>query len=412
MASRKDRGGRLLKKGESYRESDGMYIFAYTDSSGKRRYTYSKSLLTLRDKEKAILRDQLDGIDTGAGQFVNLNKMFDIYMSTKLDLRETTRQGYLDTYRRYVRKDFGKKKIVTIKYTDVLKFYTDLLVEKKLHVSTIKRIQRLIRPTLELAVRDNIIRTNPADGVIKMLSKKNMKESVVRHALTMEQQRAFLNYIDVNPLYDRWYPLLVFMFGTGCRVGEVIGLRWDDIDFEKRQISINHSITYMANRQNGIPTGWVLNDPKTESGTRIIPMVEAVYQALQREKTKQDIIGERCVTEVEGMKNFIFFNKNHEIYIPEGINKLLHRAVTKYNEAETIRALEEKREPELLPQFSCHYIRHTFCARLCEADMNIKAIQAVMGHRDIQTTLDIYAEVSEKKKKESLNKVFDNMDLF
>ena len=55
-------------------------------------------------------------------------------------------------------------------------------------------------------------------------------------------------------------------------------------------------------------------------------MVEAVYQALQREKTKQDIIGgERCVTEVEGMKNFIFFNKNHEIYIPEGINKLLHR---------------------------------------------------------------------------------------
>lgn len=121
-------------------------------------------------------------------------------------------------------------------------------------------ISSLIRPTLELAVRDNIIRTNPADGVIKMLSKKNMKESVVRHALTMEQQRAFLNYIDVNPLYDRWYPLLVFMFGTGCRVGEVIGLRWDDIDFEKRQISINHSITYMANRQNGIPTGWVYNN--------------------------------------------------------------------------------------------------------------------------------------------------------
>ena len=63
MASRKDRGGRLLRKGESYRESDGMYIFTYTDSSGKRRYTYSKSLLALRDKERAILQDKLDGME-------------------------------------------------------------------------------------------------------------------------------------------------------------------------------------------------------------------------------------------------------------------------------------------------------------------------------------------------------------
>lgn len=121
---------------------------------------------------------------------------------------------------------------------------------------------------------------------------------------------------------------------------------------------------------------------------------------------------DHCITEIAGYKNFIFFNRNLDVYIPEGVNREIHRIVNAYNKTETAKALAEGREPELFPHFSNHYIRHTFCASLCEADMNIKAIQAVMGHRDIQTTLDIYAEVSENKKKESLKKVFKDMKLF
>lgn len=412
MASRKDKKGRVLRKGEAYRESRDLYSYSYIDSKGKRQYIYSRSLIKLREKERELLRDELDGIDTAAANSVTLNYMFDLYMQTKSDLRESTRVNYMDCYRRYVRSGFGKKKIASIKFTDVLVFYSDLLTEKKLHISTIKYLQRLIRPAFELAVRDNIIRSNPADGIIRMLNRNNIRESTLRNALTIEQQRAFLRYVAKNPTYQRLSPFFVFMFGTGCRIGEVIGLRWEDVDLEKKIIDINHSITYLANRKNDRPTGWLLNDPKTEAGKRTIPMVDAVYEALLEEKAKQEELNQHCITEIAGYKNFIFFNRNLDVYIPEGVNREIHRIVNSYNKTETAKALAEGREPELLPHFSNHYIRHTFCTRLCEADMNIKAIQSVMGHRDIQTTLDIYAEVSENKKKESLKKVFKDMKLF
>lgn len=66
----------------------------------------------------------------------------------------------------------------------------------------------------------------------------------------------------------------------------------------------------------------------------------------------------------------------------------------------------------MLPHFTCHNLRHTFCTRLCENETNIKVIQSIMGHVDIKTTMNIYAEVSEKKKQESLNQISEKLNLF
>lgn len=220
MASRKDKKGRVLRKGESYSESKGMYLYAYTDFLGKRRYIYAKDLPTLREKEEQLKRDQLDGIDSYVAGNADLNYMFDRYMSTKSELRVSTRANYLEVYDRYIREDFGKKKIKDIKYSDVLFFYTHLIHEKNLHIGTVQYIQRLIRPALEMAVRDNVIRVNPANGVIQQLKKKTESGgSYVRHALTLEQQREFLSYLDEMPEYNKWKPLFTVMVGTGCRIG-------------------------------------------------------------------------------------------------------------------------------------------------------------------------------------------------
>ena len=75
--SRKDNKGRVLRKGESYRSSDGKYQYAYADEAGKRRYIYSKNLTTLRQREEQILRDKLDGIDSGQAKNQTLNDIFD-----------------------------------------------------------------------------------------------------------------------------------------------------------------------------------------------------------------------------------------------------------------------------------------------------------------------------------------------
>ena len=92
------------------------------DPFGKRRYKYSMDLIKLREIEKSLIKDQLDGLDVYAAGKADLNFVFDRYISTKTDLRRTTYTNYTYMYDRFVRPEFGKKKIGTIKYSDVLYF--------------------------------------------------------------------------------------------------------------------------------------------------------------------------------------------------------------------------------------------------------------------------------------------------
>lgn len=208
--------------------------------------------------------------------------------------------------------------------------------------------------------------------------------------------------------------ILQFMvfIGTGLRVGELVGLRWQDVDFEKREIDVNHALFYYAGKRNTRSSRWIVTDAKTEASHRKIPLVNPVYDALLAEKEMQDKLGVSCKTEIEGMSGFIFFNRFFEVHVPEGINRQITRIIERYNLEEEVVAKKAKRDPVLLPPFSCHNLRHTFCTRLCEADLHIKVIQSVMGHKDIHTTLDIYAEVTEWKKRTSINDAFENMKLF
>ncbi|MBR3517358.1 MAG: site-specific integrase [Lachnospiraceae bacterium] len=413
MASRKDQKGRVLRKGECYRKEKGIYSYAYLDTLGKRRYIYSNDLMKLREKEEQLVRDQMDGIDTYVAGESSLNYIFDRYMATKSELRDSTRNNYLDVYDRYIRDGFGKKRLTSIKYSDILFFYNQLITEKDLHIGTIEYIQRLIHPALELAVRDNILRSNPSHGVLQMLKKDTSNfRRYIRHALTIEQQREFLSYVDENPLYSRLKPLYTFMFGTGVRVGELVGLRWEDVDMEERVININHSLYYYGGKRNKSGHKWVVNRPKTEAGNRNIPMVETVYVALVEEKARQKEEGIYCTTQIEDLKGFIFCNRFSEIYNPEALNRQIKRVIENHNAEEEVKAVRAGRKSVMIPYFTCHHIRHTFCSRLCEAETNIKVIQTIMGHKDIQTTLDIYAEVTDKKKRSSLEQLFEDMKLF
>ena len=89
------------------------------------------------------------------------------------------------------------------------------------------------------------------------------------------------------------------------------------------------------------------------------------------------------------------------MFSPHSINRVIARIISLHNEKEEEKAQAENREPELLPHFSVHNLRHTFCTRFCENETNIKIIQEIMGHADITTTMDIYNEATLDKKKES-----------
>ena len=408
--ARKDLRGRALRKGEVQRASDKRYVYTYTDPLGRRKYIYARDLATLREKEKELMKNQLDGLDVYVAGRATINNVFDRYMAIKHNLRDSTLSNYLYTYNHFVRDNFGLKLIADIKFSDVLQYYHHLLHEQDLSLGTLDTIHCLLHPTFQLAVRDQVIRNNPSDGVMKEISKQSGKNRGVRHALTLEQQRAFMEYVANHPVYYHWWSLFTVLLGTGCRIGEALGLRWEDLDFENRVISINHSLVYYPTAKERKSVMRIVK-PKTEAGIRTIPMLDVVYDAFQMELEEQEETGFNTDV-IDGMTGFVFKNRYGGVPNYNTVNQAIKRIISSHNADEVIIAKREKREPVIIPNFSCHHFRHTFATRLCEVENNLKVIQSIMGHRNIETTMDVYAEATDRKKKESMDNLSAKLDIF
>lgn len=411
MASRKDAKGKALRKGEHYRSTDGRYSYIYTDPLGKKKTIYAKTLVELREKENQLVRDQLDGLDIYVAGSADVNFLFERYISTKSELRSSTYSNYMYFWNTFVRNTFGLKTIKDVKYSDVLFFYTDLIQRGKLNINTLQNINTILYPSFQLAVRDDIIRKNPVAGVYAEVKRRNGGPRKTRRAMTIEQQRAFMRFVAESKVFYPWYPFFVFLLGTGCRIGEAIGLRWDDVDLEKRLIHINHNMTYYPRADDSYKCEFRVTKPKTEAGNRIIPMMQPVYDVLKGEYERQLEEG-FCEEYIDGFTNFVFINRCGSPHNPKTVNRAIKRIVSAHNAEEVVKAKKEKREAVIIPDISCHIFRHTFASRFCENETNIKVIQEVMGHADVSTTMNIYAEANPAVTRSSIENLAKNLDVF
>ena len=116
-------------------------------------------------------------------------------------------------------------------------------------------------------------------------------------------------------------------------------------------------------------------------------------------------LGSYCELEVDGYTDFVFINRYGNVLLPHDINRAIVRISTEANAKEAEQAKKERRSPVVIRHFSVHNLRHTFCTRLCEVENNIKLIMAIMGHSDVQTTMNIYNEIQEAKKKEAFTEL-------
>jgi integrase len=129
-------------------------------------------------------------------------------------------------------------------------------------------------------------------------------------------------------------------------------------------------------------------------------MFDDVKAALQRERGKRKSKMKKFV--VDGYSDFVFLNNNGQVYTQSFIYDTIQGITTSYNKEEYAKAREENREPCYLPKISAHILRHTFCTRMCEQNINIKVLQDVMGHRNIRTTMETYAKAFRDKKVEAV----------
>lgn len=387
MAGRKDSKGRNLHTGESQRKDDS-YMYRYTDSrSGKRQTIYAADLPELRRKEKQIAKDMDDHILTDqAVKKLTLNTLFDKYMEIK-EISDVTKVNYRKLWNNHIKDEIGGIKVVQLLPSHIKTFYAKMSKAGYSH-STIKLMHTLLYPALEMALDDDIIRKNPAKNA---MSADYGEAAPEKEVLTLEQQKKFISFIQNSNVYHVYVPMLTIMLEVGLRCGELIGLTWQDINMEEKVMSVNHQLIY-KNLGNGCR--FYAKTPKTESGIRMIPLSQKVYQAFARQREINFMLGRRSTEEIDGYTDFIFLAKRGRPLMPNALNNVIYNMIDAYNKHESDRAEKEHCKAELLPKISAHNMRHTACTNMARAGMNVKVMQYIMGHASSDVTMDVYSHIA------------------
>ena len=379
---RKDNKGRILKTGESQRK-DLIYQYRYTDHCGKRQTVYASTLQELRQKEKEIAKQLDDGLDYEAGQ-ITVNELLQKYVSLKNGVRYSTRVGYQFVLNLVGKEAFGKRKIGSIKVSDAKLWFAKLQRDGRSY-GTISAVRGVLKPAFQMAYDEDAVKKNP---FAFKLTEAVVNDTVSRMALTEEQLTTWMNFIRNDKTYSKYYDEFVVLLETGMRVSEFCGLTKKDLDFKERRIRVDHQLV----RERG--GRYYIEETKTSSGRRFLPMTEPVYDALQRILAQRPKVRKEPM--VDGYTGFLLLDKNGNPKVALHIENEMRWAMKKY----------KKRHPDKpLPHITPHVLRHTFCTNYANDGMDIKDLQYLMGHSDAGVTLNVYSHASYAHAAEQMTKI-------
>ena len=293
------------------------------------------------------------------------------YLRTKTGVRASTRAGY-KTVLNLLEKDlFSGTRIDRVKQSDAKVWLIDLQKSGKSY-SSIHSIRGVLRPAFQMAVDDDLLRKNPFDFELASVI---VDDGVTREAISRKDERIFLDFIRNDKHYSQYYDGMCILFKTGLRISEFAGLTLNDVDLRARVIHVDHQL------QRTTQMEYIIEDPKTESCIRDIPMTDEVYDCFSR------IIAGRPKPKIEpfvgGKTGFLFLDKNGKPKVALHWEKYFHYALEKYNRTYKVQ----------LPKITPHVCRHTFCSNMAKSGMNPKTLQYLMGHSDISITMNTYTHI-------------------
>ena len=399
MKKRKDKNGRALQSGESIRK-DGRYMYRYVGIDGKRKSIYAKTLDELREKEDEIQNDLYNGF-CNLDKNVTVDQMFIRCAANRQFLKPRSREVYEYCYGKHAKSVLGNRKMKDIKYSDMVMFFKYLADEKHLSLSSMRSVNHALVPLFKTAMRDGLIRIDPIDGVFKEIRKAYKLTPKSRNAISQEQIRKLADFVANSKKYSKYLNIFLMLALTGMRVSELCGLMWEDIDFEDNSINVKRTIAFLTDG-----TGRIVQTPKTETSKRKIPMFARVREILLTEREKQVDMPPVTLGDYVG---FVFGTEDNLPYTATSIEGFFRRIVKNYNACETKKAEQEHRPPDFVENCTPHTLRHSLCAYMCENDLNIKTIQEIMGHKNISVTLEVYAEVTENKKRTEFSRLEEKL---
>lgn len=380
---RRDNKNRILRTGESQR-ADGRYMYKFSDRLGKTRCIYSwkleqtdivpkgkKNSLSLREQIKKIKRDIEDGlIPEGGG--LSVIQLVEKYINQREGVRQNTRIGYQFVFNIIKNENFGNMRIDNVRTSDAKAWLKKLQEEDGRGYSTICSIRGVIRPAFQMALEDDLLRKNPFDFELQNVVNNTSKK---RESLTPEQENTFLDFIKSDAVGSKYYDAIYILLNTGMRISEFCGLLVSDIDFENKTLKVERQLLRTHNIK------YILEDTKTESGRRVLPLTDEVLACFRR------ILKNRNAPKVEpmidGKSGFLFFDRNKKPLVAlhwEGyVSRLREKFYASLGE-------DMKDMPIITP----HVFRHTYCTKMVREGIHPKTLQYLLGHSDVKISLNVY----------------------
>lgn len=379
----KDLKGRELPKG-IYQRKDGRYE-ARALINGIKIQLYNFNLKELKVEFEKRKEEAKQGVDKKLSN-ITLDEWFEEWFTRyKIPkIKETSITPMKTKYRANFGRLIGNMKVAEIRNMDIQDVINTMQREGKATSSMRDALGR-VRECLESAKNNRIISENPCFDIT--VPWENVTKE--RRFLSQEEQNRFLLQVENN-----WYKEMFYiMFLTGMRIGEVGGLKWEDVDFKNKCININRSLS--CQYESGVKTVR-LTAPKTHNSYRKIPFMGEAEEMFLSQKKKQEKIkkelGKRYRSDGEFL-DLVFVTSMGSPVFRHHAEKEVKKVVKAINEQEAFDSVREQREPHYFEDLYPHAIRHTFCSRCFQLNMNPKVVQKLMGHQHYSTTIDIYTHV-------------------
>lgn len=362
--------GRELGTGISQRK-DGLYTARFTDKFGKRKQKYFKKLQECRNwLADAQFQDEHGSINALGDMTVSAWFEYWIKNFKTGNVKTRTLQNYKERFKHDIEQYIGSMMLYEIRPLHC-QYILNKMAESGYCRSTIQLTRITMYILFDSAVENGLLTKNPVSKAVKCT---NGREPKPERVLTVDEQKTFLEAVKGKSNYNQY----AFILQTGLRVGELAALKWSDIDFKKELIYIARTIDYRTGK-------WEIRTPKSKSGIRNIPLTKELVCILKNQREKVRMLD---IVPIE-FHDFVFLSKNGNPIKNSTYNKDLQRICKKAG----------------IEHFSMHTLRHTFATRCAEAGMNPKTLQAILGHANISTTMDIYVHATEDNKSAEMKNI-------